>query len=104
MRDVAIHAVRAVPGGFAWRFDPLHRTSAPVPFRREMFDEFLARIAVPALLVFGENGFRLDDEADRAKRIPKHHIVELGGEGHMMHWTAPGALASALAGFFRESA
>jgi pimeloyl-ACP methyl ester carboxylesterase len=102
VREIARYAVKPSGDGFAWRFDPLHRTSAPVPFRREMFDPFLAAIRARTLLVFGENGFRLGDEGERAGRIARHRIVELPGVGHMMHWLAPEALASVLADFFAD--
>lgn len=94
-RFLAARGTRAVPGGLAWCFDPLHRTSAPRVFRPEALASILGRIAVPALVVSGERGFRTADHAARVAAIPGAREIELPGVGHMMHWHAAEALAAA---------
>lgn len=84
--------------GHAWRFDPLHQTQSPVPFRLELYRAFLARIEAPTLVLVGENGLRLPDEDARIALIPQVRKVELPGQGHMVHWHAPAEVAELLAG------
>ena len=81
--------------GRVWRFDPLHRTTSPMPFREEVFGSFMERIRVPTLVVAGEKGFRLKDEAERYGRLKDHRFVEIPGVGHMIHWFEPDRLADA---------
>ena len=40
-------------GRLVWADDPLHRTTAPTPFRADAFGEFLRRIDCPTLVVSG---------------------------------------------------
>lgn len=88
-------------GRRVWRFDALHRTTSPMPFRVEVFRAFLKRISVPTLVVAGEKGFRLPDEADRYGHIPDHRFVEVPDVGHMIHWLQPVRLAQEIAEFIR---
>src|SRR5262249_49778422 len=37
----------------AWRFDPLHKTTSPMPFFSAAFRSFAARVACPTLFVSG---------------------------------------------------
>lgn len=76
-------------GGLLWSFDPLHRTTSPAPFRREIFDEFLKRLDLPTLLVRGESGYAPSDEGERAALLPNREESMIFGAGHMMHWTHP---------------
>lgn len=100
---LAEKSTRALPDGTRmWRFDPLHRSTAPVPFQLEAFEGFLARIAVPTLLIFGGRGFRLADEEQRVAHIADARSVVLPDAGHMMHWSHPEKLASLLSAFVRD--
>ena len=88
-------------GRWEWRFDPLHRSTSPTPFLAAMYRAFLARIQAPTLVVGGGvDGYHPPDEADRIGALSLVTHVELAGAGHMMHWTQPGALSSALLEFF----
>ena len=87
-------------GSLFFAFDPLHRTRAPIPFRVEAFLAQLERIAVPTLVVSGQNGWKPADQAARVARIPTHQEHEIGRAGHMIHWQAPGPLAERLVSFF----
>lgn len=87
-------------GGRGWTFDPLHKTTAPIPFRLDAFTALLSRITTPTLLVSASNGFRLSDEAARIaafQTTPEHVVLE--GATHMMHWLASDALAEHVARF-----
>ncbi len=86
-------------GALVWTFDPLHRTTSPVPFQLAAYLAFLERIECSVLLVGGESGFRVPGEKERASKIRDHAWVELDSVGHMIHWQAPERLAEALLGF-----
>ncbi|MFW6050805.1 MAG: alpha/beta fold hydrolase [Myxococcota bacterium] len=104
-RFLAEKATRPVDGGGrAWRFDPLHRTTSPVPFRLEAFRAFLERIEAPVLAVAGERGYRLEDEQARLALLPGARLVEIPAVGHMIHWLAPDALAAHLRTFLAQHA
>ena len=93
--------VRRVDDKLFWAHDPLHRTTAPVPFQVEHFKAFVAAIRCRVLLVSGgDRGWSPPDEAQRiaAFASPPEHI-ELPDAGHMMHWTSPSAVAEAIANF-----
>ncbi|MEM8608173.1 MAG: alpha/beta hydrolase [Myxococcota bacterium] len=92
----------AVDGGLRWTFDPLHKTFAPRPFQRSLFQELLADITVPTLFVGGERGMRLPDEQEYVSAIPDHRVVEIEDVGHMIHWFEPERLASELAAFIAD--
>jgi len=84
-----------------WKYDPLHRTTAPVAFQVESFRHFLAAIGCPVLFVGGgSSGWHPQDEAERLEAIggPVEH-VELEGAGHMLHWTQPDRVAEHIARF-----
>jgi pimeloyl-ACP methyl ester carboxylesterase len=87
-------------GSYAWRFDRRHRTTAPTPFRTEIFAAFLERITVPTLYVAGEKGFRLPDEDARLALVKapwRKHVID--DAGHMLHREEPDALANAWLAF-----
>ncbi len=83
-------------GRLFFAFDPLHRTRSPLPFRVDQFKALLARIDVPTLYVFGQNGFKTGDEAQRLSAIANVSQHEIPNVGHMMHWHAPEAFAQAI--------
>jgi pimeloyl-ACP methyl ester carboxylesterase len=67
--------------------------------------ERLHRIAVPTLLVRGEqDGFVFDDHAvsTLAEHLPDAETVRLPGYGHRLEELAPEGLAAAVAGFVRR--
>jgi pimeloyl-ACP methyl ester carboxylesterase len=90
-------------GRLIWAYDPLHRTTSPVPFNIEAFRVFLARIECPTLVVSGgPAGWHPADEAQRIALLQRATTFELPDAGHMMHWTAPGPLAARLSAFFGD--
>ena len=86
-------------GALHWRFDPLHRTSSPMPFQLAAFGAFLSRITAPTLYVCGEQGFRLPDEGARLTQIKQLTFREYPAMGHMIHWFAAEALAADITTF-----
>jgi pimeloyl-ACP methyl ester carboxylesterase len=88
-------------GRLTWAYDPLHRTTSPMPFQVEMFEAFLTKITCPALVVGGGPlGYHTDDEQDRIAKLADVEVAELPDAGHMMHWTRPRELGELLARFF----
>ena len=87
---------------FTWRFDPMHRTTSPIPFFAKTFAAFSARITCPVLYVSGGPlGWRVPDEAERLRSFARATHVDIDDAGHMMHWTKPRELSRALVDFFR---
>ena len=85
-----------------WRFDPMHRTTAPVPFFAKTYAAFAARVACPVLYVTGGPlGWRVPDEAERLRAFAHATHVDIDEAGHMMHWTKPRELTRVLADFLR---
>jgi pimeloyl-ACP methyl ester carboxylesterase len=99
------HLVRAAPDpdGAArvmWRYDPLHRTTSPVPFFAKLFVEFAKLVTCPVLYVSGgETGYHVSDEEERLSAFAHVDRATLEGAGHMMHWTRPHELAKLLTAF-----
>ncbi len=90
-------------GRLIWSYDPLHRTTSPMPFQVEQFTAFLGRIKCPTLVVGGgKTGYHPEDEADRIAHIQHVEVVEMKDAGHMMHWTEPTVLGEHLARFFGQ--
>lgn len=83
-----------------WRYDPLHRTTSPVPFFAKLFVEFAKRVTCPVLFVSGGvSGFHPRDEDERLRAFAELRREVLEGAGHMMHWTKPEPLAKLLGQF-----
>ena len=97
------HLVEELEGGrVRWRFDPLHRTTSPVPFFARLFVEFAKRITCPVLYVSGgPTGFHPPDEEERLAAYANLTRAEIDGAGHMLHWTRPMELAALLVPFLR---
>jgi pimeloyl-ACP methyl ester carboxylesterase len=88
-------------GRVAWHFDPLHRTTSPMPFFAKLFIEFAKKVTCPVLFVSGGPlGFHPPDEDERLAAFAKIERAELASAGHMMHWTEPEALAKLLLAHF----
>ena len=83
-----------------WRFDPLHRTTAPVPFFAKLFVEFAKRVTCPVLFISGgASGFHVPDEEERLAAFSALERAAFEGAGHMIHWTQPDELAARLVAF-----
>lgn len=95
------HLVRDVGDDrVVWRFDPLHRTTSPVPFFARLFVAFARKVTCPVLFVSGgPTGFHPPDEDERLAAFARLDRAEIAGAGHMMHWTSPDEVARALVTF-----
>jgi pimeloyl-ACP methyl ester carboxylesterase len=100
--DRLSHLVRELPGGtFAWKNDPLHRTTSPMPFLASTYKAFARRVTCPTLFVAGGPlGYHPPDEDERLASFSKLERRTIEGAGHMMHWTRPHELAEILLGFW----
>lgn len=96
--------VDAGPDAVAWRFDPLHKTTSPMPFSAAAFAAFARNVRCPVLFVSGgPAGFHPPDEAERLANFADLQRETLEDAGHMMHWTRPERLARLLIAFLRGS-
>jgi pimeloyl-ACP methyl ester carboxylesterase len=88
-------------GKWIWKFDPLHRTTAPQPFYTAQALEFLRRIQCPVLLIDGEQSrqTRRTDKQERYEAIANHQCVTINGAGHMVHQDNPDQLADVVRDF-----
>ena len=97
------HLVRDAGDGLVtWLYDPLHRTTSPMPFFARLFTEYARKVTCPVLFVSGgPQGFHPPDEAERLAAFAELESVTLEGAGHMVHWTRPDELATLLIGRLR---
>jgi pimeloyl-ACP methyl ester carboxylesterase len=103
LRRMAERAVRdGGDGALVFRFDPLHMTTSPMRYDAEAFEAFIPRIACPVLMVDGGSLAQYPGLAERAATYPRARFVAVPDAGHMIHWTAPDALAAALIAFLDE--
>jgi pimeloyl-ACP methyl ester carboxylesterase len=88
-------------GKWIWKFDPLHRTTAPQPFYTAQALEFLQRIQSPVLLIDGAQSrqMRRTDKQERYAAIANHQRVTIAGAGHMVHQDNPEQLADVVEDF-----
>lgn len=83
-----------------WRYDPLHRTTSPMPFFAKLFIEYAKLVTCPVLFVSGgATGFHVADEEERLAAFVHVDRATMEGAGHMMHWTQPNELAELLLAF-----
>ena len=102
---LALHGTRPDDGGRRWKFDPLHQTTAPIPYYVRQARPFWKRVACPVLYVAGgESPYRLPavEEAERLAALRAERVV-LPGVGHHPHLEAPERLAPLLIEFLRRS-
>jgi pimeloyl-ACP methyl ester carboxylesterase len=88
-------------GKWAWKFDPLHRTTSPQPFYVEQALKFLSRIKCPTLLVWGKESSHPSqrDMKERLHALTHRTVAEIPRAGHMVHHEKPEELAQVVAGF-----
>jgi pimeloyl-ACP methyl ester carboxylesterase len=101
-RRLAQAGTREVPGGLAWKHDPLHLTMGPYPFRREHASRYWRALRCPVLVVDGELSALNLSDAERAARraeLPQCTHRVLAGAAHMMMRHRPAELARMIADF-----
>jgi pimeloyl-ACP methyl ester carboxylesterase len=100
LRAMAPRALRATDdGGWVFRFDPMHQTTAPGRFDAEAFEAYIARVACPVLHVWGRDPDGYAYFSERAEKFRDARRAVLPEAGHMMHWTQPEALCDAVLAF-----
>lgn len=113
-RFLAERGTRPHPsGGLRWKFDPAVG-DVWASFSREQNEERWGWIECPVLIVSGERsgefwerrrlgpGARAADLERRLALFRDARHVEIPGAGHMVHFDAPDALNTAIAGFLAE--
>jgi pimeloyl-ACP methyl ester carboxylesterase len=103
-QDLARAALKRQDGGkWVWKFDPLHRTTAPQPFYTNQAVEFFRRIACPVLIVDGKDSRQTlrADKSERYAALADHRRVVIDNAGHMVHQDNPGRLAEVVAHFLQ---
>lgn len=99
--DRLVH--RADDGTLAWAWDPLHRTTSPIPFNADVFSSFLRAITCPTLWISGgPTGWHPPDEEERLAHFPKLEREDFPDTGHMMHWTAAEPVAARIVQFLQS--
>jgi pimeloyl-ACP methyl ester carboxylesterase len=101
--DLAIAAMRQdETGKWRWKFDPLHRTTAPQPFYTAQALEFLRRIQCAVLIVDGAQSSqpKRDDEQQRYNALGTREHIAIENAGHRVHQDNPVRLAECVADFF----
>lgn len=101
-RELAQTGMKQNPGGkWVWKFDPLHRTSAPQPFYTDQALEFFRRITCPVMIVDGGESrqTRRSDKQERYDALRDRTIVTVQNAGHMVHQDNPARLAELLVRF-----
>ena len=90
-------------GRYQWRFDPLHRTQAPIPFDPIRFRAFLKRITCPVLALWAETSpMHAPDEDERVAALGDVTTETIPGTGHNMHHERPDAVAEAIRSFLES--
>lgn len=98
------HLVKHLSDGTVeWKFDPLHKTTAPIPFYSASYVAFAERVACPVLAIGGgPTGWRAEDEAARLAAFKHLTEASIESAGHMMHWTEPAEVGRLIVNFFRR--
>lgn len=88
-------------GKWVWKFDPLHRTTAPQPFYSGQALAFLRRIQCPVMFINGQRSRQTPrpDMPERLEAIKRRQVVEIENAGHMVHHDNPERLAEVILGF-----
>jgi pimeloyl-ACP methyl ester carboxylesterase len=101
LRELATHASAHHPDGhYHWKFDPLHRTQAPLGFDAQRFLHFLEAIACPVLLMWAEESpMHATDESARIAALGDVQEVTIAATGHNLHHERPMEVAKEIRRF-----
>ena len=87
-------------GRYQWRFDPLHRTHAPMSFDPQRFRAYLERITCPTLVLWAEvSPMHAPDEEARLAALGDVEVATIARTGHNMHHEQPDVVAQAIRTF-----
>jgi pimeloyl-ACP methyl ester carboxylesterase len=105
--DVALllaeHGTTPVPGGRAFKHDPVHVTRGPYPFRLEQWARYWRAVRCPVLLLEGERT-ELPPPPDMAARVASLRDARtriIPRAGHMMMRHEPAAVATEILAFLQ---
>jgi pimeloyl-ACP methyl ester carboxylesterase len=103
-RVLAEGNVGPVPGGLAWKWDPLLRSHSPLPVTKDIVELLVAQVKTPLLLLRAERGILPSEEELRA-RLPLANLElhTLPGTGHHPHLDAPEEVARRIIAFQERS-
>ena len=104
-RHMVEHGTREGEGGLLWKYDPLHRTTAPQPYYAEQAREFWKRIVCPLLYVDGDSGMISETMAVLAERVQAMGAerVTFPGVKHHPHLECPEDLLVPVVEFLRRA-
>jgi pimeloyl-ACP methyl ester carboxylesterase len=105
LKELAKEAVEVLDDGrFAWKFDPMHRTQAPMQFDVERFYAFLERVQCPVLALWAEESpMHSDDEAQRLKALGQVTSVTVPNTAHNLHHERPEEVGQHLQAFLTNA-
>jgi pimeloyl-ACP methyl ester carboxylesterase len=87
-------------GNFRWKFDPLHRTTSPMPFDVIRFGTFLREIRCPTFLIWGAHSPMRPADADaRMALIADLTTATLPEAAHNLHHERPDELLALITPF-----
>ena len=98
-RRLAELGTRPVPGGYAWKHDPVHLTVGPYPFRLDVARAHWERVTAPVLVVDGARSkLNLSEEERAARRacFARHRHLVIEDAGHAVQRHQPARLAEAI--------
>ncbi len=94
--SLAASFAEPVEGGYAWRYDPLHRTPAPKPFLEGEARALWATIEAPTLSLYGEHGMKPPLVAERHLHLRGAKSGVVPKAGHNLHHERPELVAAAI--------
>lgn len=94
---LAFTSTEEVPGGLAWRADPLHRTPAAKPYVYEEATALWQALRMPVWSLYGEDaGWYPDRLGERHRAVPRLTPGVVPGSGHAIHQDQPRLVAQAI--------
>lgn len=96
---LALHATRAVEGGFIWKFDPWVRGRTPNEITPDQAYSFWANIMCPVLLVVGEESGGRSGQQNDVRYFRDARAVVVPKAGHWVHHEQLDAALETLRGF-----
>jgi pimeloyl-ACP methyl ester carboxylesterase len=93
-------------GTRVFRYDPLHRSTSPMPYRFDHHATLLREVTAETLIVHGSRGYRHpeDEERRREATLRSSRRVVIEGAGHMLHWTHAREVADAIEAHLEKGA
>ena len=99
-RDLALSNIRAVEGGYRWKYDPRVRDMALLTTLGPEPRHFWECIACPTLLVYGAQSWAKSPAQDgRLSFFRNARVAEVADAGHNLHHHQPDAFNALLADF-----